>query len=102
AAGRLNRLRGAKSGSGDRENPLTHSMTYLSLRASTATSTERTDHRAFAVMAMLWIAALWLICRPFRGIRHDAILYVGQTFNAMWPGQLSGDWFFLTASQDRY
>jgi len=77
-------------------------MTYLSLRASTATSTERTDHRAFVVMATLWIAALWLICRPFRGIRHDAILYVGQTFNAMWPGQLSGDWFFLTASQDRY
>jgi hypothetical protein len=53
-------------------------------------------------MAMLWVGALWLMCRPFRGIRHDSILYVGQTFNALWPGKLSSDWFFLTASQDRY
>ena len=77
-------------------------MTDLTLRAPPLAFVERVDARAFSIVATLWTAALWLMCRPFRGIRHDSILYVGQTFNSMWPGQLSSDWFFLGAAQDRY
>lgn len=77
-------------------------MTSLPLRATVASPAGRADSRVFSIAAMLWIAALWLTCRPFRGIRHDSILYIGQTFNALWPGKLSSDWFFLGASQDRY
>lgn len=77
-------------------------MTDSTLRALPSVSGDRIASRSFPIAAALWIAALWLICRPFRGIRHDSILYVGQTFNSMWPGKLSSDWFFLGADQDRY
>ena len=77
-------------------------MTDITLRALPPVSADRVDTRIFSIAAALWIAALWLLCRPFRGIRHDSILYIGQTFNSLWPGQLSSDWFFLGASQDRY
>lgn len=77
-------------------------MTDFTLRAPPSASVERLGARVFSMGAALWIAALWLLCRPFRGIRHDSILYIGQTFNSIWPGQLSGDWFFLGTAQDRY
>ena len=77
-------------------------MTALTLRTHLLDSLERVETRAFTAFATVWVAALWLICRPFRGIRHDSILYIGQTFNSMWPGALSSDWFFLGADQDRY
>ena len=77
-------------------------MTDFTLRASPPAAVDRLDSRIFSMAAALWIAALWLLCRPFRGIRHDSILYIGQTFNSMWPGQLSADWFFLGTAQDRY
>ena len=77
-------------------------MTDLTLHALPPVSVDRVESRVFTAAATLWVAAVWLICRPFRGIRHDSILYVGQTFNSLWPGQLSSDWFFLGTSQDRY
>jgi hypothetical protein len=77
-------------------------MNHPSPLALTPVADRRANARVFPIMATLWVAALWLMCRPFRGIRHDSILYIGQTFNSLWPGQLSNDWFFLTASQDRY
>jgi hypothetical protein len=80
----------------------THSMTLSSPSALVPVFARRAETRAFAFTATLWIAALWLMCRPFRGIRHDSILYTGQTFNALWPGKLSSDWFFLASTQDRY
>ncbi len=77
-------------------------MTDSTLRASPSAAIERSESGIFAIAAVLWIVALWLLCRPFRGIRHDSILYIGQTFNSIWPGQLSADWFFLGTAQDRY
>ncbi len=85
-----------------REAPPSFHMTHSAPPAPASDPVKRVDTLAFSMAAALWIAALWLMCRPFRGIRHDAILYVGQAFNSLWPGQLSSDWFFLTASQDRY
>jgi hypothetical protein len=65
--------------------PLHHSMTQSPPRAIESAPAARAEPRAFAIGATLWIAALWLMCRPFRGIRHDSILYIGQTFNAATP-----------------
>ena len=54
-----------------------------------------------------WIAAsavlaLWLIARPYRGVRHDAILYLGQTLNRLMPDRFGSDLFFAFGSQDKY
>jgi hypothetical protein len=77
-------------------------MTDLTLRVQPPASVQRVEPAAFSMAATLWVAALWLMCRPFRGVRHDSLLYIGQTFNSIWPGQLSNDWFFLSTAQDRY
>ena len=53
-------------------------------------------------LAAAWIAALYFICNPYRGVRHDAVLYFGQMQHNLTPGWLQGDLFFLSNSQDRY
>lgn len=42
---------------------------------------------------------LWLIARPYKGIRHDGILYLGQALQQLFPGILSDDIFFRYGSQ---
>lgn len=46
--------------------------------------------------------ALWLITRPYRGVRHDAILYTGQVLDRLMPDRLGNDLFFQYGSQDKY
>jgi hypothetical protein len=95
--------RRAPEGSARRDRRLfLSSMTDFIPRISTPRSDERANSLSYALSASVLVATLWLLCRPFRGIRHDAILYFGQTFNHIWPGRLSADWFFLGASQDKY
>jgi hypothetical protein len=53
-------------------------------------------------LAAAWIVALYFICNPYRGVRHDAVLYFGQMQLHLTPGWLQGDLFFLSDSQDRY
>ncbi len=48
------------------------------------------------------IAALWLIARPYRGVRHDGILYLGQTLGHLMPHTIGQDLFLAFGSQDRY
>jgi hypothetical protein len=55
-----------------------------------------------SAMAVLWIVALYLLCRPYRGVRHDAMLYFGQSLLHQSSGWLQHDLFFLSNSQDRY
>jgi len=50
----------------------------------------------------LLIAALWMIARPYRGVRHDGILYLGQTLARLMPDSIGHDLFFAYGSQDRY
>ena len=52
--------------------------------------------------AVLWVVALYLVCRPYRGVRHDAMLYFGQAQLHLTPEWMSKDLFFLHSSQDRY
>jgi hypothetical protein len=52
--------------------------------------------------ALIAVAALTLLARPYEGLRHDGILYLGQVLiNSRVPA-LSHDTFFVGGSQDRY
>ena len=48
------------------------------------------------------VLALWLISRPYRGVRHDAVLYTGQILARLMPDRIGTDLFFAYGSQDRY
>jgi hypothetical protein len=52
-------------------------------------------------LAALWIVALYFIRNPYRGVRHDAVLYFGQAQSHL-AGLLHGDLFFLSNVQDKY
>lgn len=58
--------------------------------------------RVPSLAAALLIAALWLISRPYRGVRHDGILYLGQTLAHTLPDTIGRDVFLGYGSQDRY
>jgi hypothetical protein len=51
---------------------------------------------------LLLIASLWLIARPYRGVRHDGILYLGQILGRLMPDRIGQDLFLVHGSQDRY
>ncbi len=59
----------------------------------------RTGRSAFGA---LWVLALYFLCRPYRGVRHDAMLYFGQAQLHLTPHWLHDDLFFLSNSQDNY
>ncbi len=65
-------------------------------------STSSRDSRLRHALAALWIIALYFICNPYRGVRHDAVLYFGQMQLHLTPAWLQGDLFFRFGSQDKY
>lgn len=59
------------------------------------------------VQAPVWLAAalvlgLWLVARPYAGLRHDGILYLGQALLHQRPEVMRGDLFFAFGSQDSF
>lgn len=50
----------------------------------------------------LLVLASWLLARPYVGLRHDGILYLGQALLHMQPEVMSRDLFFVHGSQDRF
>jgi hypothetical protein len=60
------------------------------------------DPRLGGGLGLLLIIAIWSFTRPYRGVRHDAILYLGQTFAHLWPERMGEDIFFHYGSQDRF
>jgi hypothetical protein len=60
--------------------------------------------RARLITGFLWVSlcALWICARPYRGVRHDAILYLAQALDRLSPSIYSEDLFFRFGSQDRY
>jgi len=40
--------------------------------------------------------------RPYSGIKHDSVLYLGQIFQSLWPDVLGEDLFFEFGSQSQY
>ena len=59
-------------------------------------------NRLITLVAMVWLAAFYFLCRPYRGVRHDAEIYFGQAQLHLTPAWMSQDLFFLHGSQDRY
>ncbi len=55
--------------------------------------------RAAMVIAVI---AVWLLGRPYKGITHDATLYVAQGLRQLAPSTFSGDIFFAFGSQDSF
>ena len=48
------------------------------------------------------VLAMWLLTRPYRGVRHDAILYLGQALGRLMPDRFGSDLFLHTGAQDKY
>lgn len=48
------------------------------------------------------LLALLLLVTPYAGLRHDAVLYLGQLLYRLDPASLGADIFFAHGSQDRY
>ena len=66
------------------------------------TSAADRSSRRFAAFCLLVTLAL-LSCRlPYRGVRHDAILYLAQSLARLNPAWAAGDFYFAFGSQDRY
>ncbi len=50
----------------------------------------------------LVVVTTWALCHPYRGIDHDARLYVLQALARLHPGTLGVDVFLRDGSQDRF
>lgn len=66
--------------------------------ARTPTTAPRPD----GLTAFLLLCLAWLLVRPYQGVRHDGILYLGQAFHLLRPDLLGRDLFFSHGSQDRF
>jgi hypothetical protein len=62
----------------------------------------RLDARLTGAFCLLLTLALLFGALPYRGIRHDAILYMGQALSHLNPGWSASDLFFATGSQDQF
>ena len=72
-------------------------------------ATARADHSARATASrmegaagFLLVCLAWLLVRPYQGVRHDGILYLGQALHRLHPAVLGPDMFFSHGSQDRF
>jgi hypothetical protein len=45
------------------------------------------------------VIALWFLCRPYGGIRGDAMLYLGQALSTVSPATLGQDFMFAEDGQ---
>jgi len=53
-------------------------------------------------IAAVAVLALWLLSRPYRGVRHDALLYLGEALNRLMPERFATDLFLRSPQQDRF
>jgi hypothetical protein len=53
-------------------------------------------------LGALALAGLWMLARPFTGVRHDGILYLGQIYLQSAPDIYQNDMFFAFGSQDQF
>jgi hypothetical protein len=54
------------------------------------------------LVAWLLVPVAWLLARPYRGIRHDGVLYTAQVLRHLWPATFNRDVFFAYGSQDAF
>jgi hypothetical protein len=60
------------------------------------------DARLAGPLGLFLAVALWFVTRPYSGVRHDAVLYLGQALDHLWPQVLNADLFFQYGSQDKF
>jgi hypothetical protein len=65
-------------------------------------SADLKDHPRAAAFCLLLALTVLIGSLPYRGIRHDAILYMGQALSHLNPRWAATDLFFAHGSQDRY
>lgn len=65
-------------------------------------STTRLDARWTGCFCLLVTLALLVGRLPYRGVRHDGILYFGQALAHLNPAWATSDLYFAHGSQDRY
>jgi hypothetical protein len=53
-------------------------------------------------IAAVAVVALWLLSRPYRGVRHDALLYLGEALSRLMPERFATDLFLRSPVQDRF
>jgi hypothetical protein len=53
-------------------------------------------------LGCLLILAMLILARPYSGLRHDGVLYVGQALSRIWPQVFAHDIFFSHGSQDDF
>ncbi len=87
-------------------------MWHVSLKRLKSASQEPLEHwldlrwdrltPAGGVALALAFATTWLLARPYRGITHDATLYLVQGLRRLSPEVFAQDLFFSHGSQDAY
>jgi len=63
---------------------------------------EKSGRGLFFIASALLFAFLTLFLRPYDGVRHDSILYFGQSLRVLIPSELNKDLFFAYGSQSQY
>lgn len=53
-------------------------------------------------LALATLLGLWLLVRPWLGLRHDGRLYAVQALHRLYPAQFQHDLYFLYGSQDAF
>lgn len=77
------------------------------MNSSADASTSQRDSLALlarvpVLLGVAMAAALLWLRQPYRGLRHDALLYAGQAVSHLDPGWAANDFFFRYGSQDQF
>lgn len=76
---------------------------FLFLNGGVVFSLKKENSRCIAVIAAAFLfSSLMLFLRPYDGVRHDSILYFGQSLRLLIPSELDRDLFFAHGSQSQY
>lgn len=81
---------------------MTRAMAPQPPGARTAFSFTGAGSRLLSFNLWLIVCALWVCARPYRGVRHDGLLYLAQVFHRLDPATYGADLFFRYGSQDRF
>lgn len=77
---------------------------HLSLPTGASPSLHAAPQKAVAWRIGIWLCCLagWLLADFYLGVRHDGLLYLGQTLNRLNPSLYQEDLFLSLSGQDRF
>ena len=73
----------------------------MPIPSSFGSSAPEPDRHSFWFVILLTVG-LWLLARPYLGVRHDGVLYMGQALLHLNAGAMQQDLFFQFGSQDQF